>query len=90
MKCDFLADQLNTLKALGFTYEDCVEALEKCENKLDDAAIWLTHNANPVPGIVMRNKNSFSINAVEVCAICCGYHFFTFCLLLCFIEYFHG
>lgn len=54
-----------TLTALGFKTEDCIVALEKCENKLDDAALWLTHNAVP-SSRVPKSEISISINAVEV------------------------
>lgn len=44
----YFVDQIAKLTVLGFDKKDCVEALRLCENKLDDAALWLTQNANPV------------------------------------------
>ena len=35
------------LTSLGFSAEQCLRALQESENKLDDAAIWLTMNASP-------------------------------------------
>uniref|UniRef100_A0A2M4A0B1 Putative vacuolar protein n=1 Tax=Anopheles triannulatus TaxID=58253 RepID=A0A2M4A0B1_9DIPT len=32
---------------LGFKREDCVQALERCSNQLDEAALWLTQNKEP-------------------------------------------
>jgi len=36
---------INKLRALGFSADDCADALDKCEGKLDDAALWLTKHA---------------------------------------------
>ena len=33
--------------ALGFSRPDCQLALEVCQGRLDEAALWLTHNASP-------------------------------------------
>ncbi|CAL4225809.1 unnamed protein product, partial [Meganyctiphanes norvegica] len=41
--------QVNKLSVLGFLPEDCMKALEECQGRLDDAALWLTHNAHPAP-----------------------------------------
>ena len=35
------------LSSLGFSPENCLIALQECENNLDDAAIWLTMNTSP-------------------------------------------
>lgn len=40
---------MDKLSALGFQVSDCTRALEACEGRLDDAALWLTHNAQPLP-----------------------------------------
>lgn len=56
------------LSALNFTQEDCMKALECNENKLDDAALWLTQNAISISGYG-RNENvkkPFRLSAVEV------------------------
>lgn len=39
---------ISKLSALGFNSDDCVNALEICNNKLDDAALWLTQHAEPM------------------------------------------
>ena len=39
-----LVDQLSSL---GFSQKDCLKALQECNNKLDEAALWLTQNASP-------------------------------------------
>ncbi|CAG2067174.1 unnamed protein product, partial [Timema podura] len=39
--------QVNKLSALGFHFDDCEAALERCNGQLDDAALWLTQNAVP-------------------------------------------
>lgn len=57
-------NQIQTLTALGFKYQDCVHALEMCDNQLDDAAIWLTQNAKTVT--VNGEKSPLNIQAVEV------------------------
>lgn len=50
---------------------DCMHALEECGGRLDDAALWLTHNAQPVPAPTVApndmNKNSaINFHAVEI------------------------
>lgn len=62
----FIVDQIATLKSLGFKPEDCIEALEKCKNKLDDAAIWLTHNATPLPTLAKKPNKPLTVHAIEV------------------------
>ncbi|XP_055691450.1 intermembrane lipid transfer protein Vps13D isoform X2 [Lutzomyia longipalpis] len=58
------------LSALGFKRADCVKALELCSNQLDDAALWLTQNAEPVKSIVLPAKGPLEIQAVEIRAAC--------------------
>lgn len=66
-----LSDHIMKLAALGFETNDCVKALELCEHKLDDAALWLTQNAIPAftygsKGQIQMNDRDFHIKAVEV------------------------
>lgn len=72
---------VNKLLSLGFKKNDCLEALNICENNLDDAALWLTQNAETlnashsllkkhVNTVSTSNKNSFEIYAVELKAPC--------------------
>ena len=50
-----LVDQL---EFLGFAAEDCVTALHECNNNLDDAALWLTQNAQPKPRASLATSSS--------------------------------
>lgn len=81
------SDDVSKLTALGFKREDCVTALQNCDGKLDDAALWLTQNAIPnrshvAPSQETKNAdNTVFIKAVEVC-----YNFKTLTfLLLCLL-----
>lgn len=38
---------VSKLSALGFNSGDCVNALDICNNELDEAALWLTQHAEP-------------------------------------------
>lgn len=60
-------NQIQTLTALGFKYQDCVQAMELCENRLDDAAIWLTQNAKDLADV--GDKTGLNVHAVEVLRI---------------------
>ena len=42
--------QINQLVNLGFKKEDCIRAIESNNGNLDNAAIWLTANADPIAG----------------------------------------
>ncbi|XP_076064677.1 vacuolar protein sorting 13D isoform X4 [Oratosquilla oratoria] len=48
--------QVGKLSGLGFHKEDCIRALEVCGGRLDDAALWLTHNALPVPAPTIQQQ----------------------------------
>ncbi|CAH1134889.1 unnamed protein product [Ceutorhynchus assimilis] len=61
-------NQIQTLTSLGFKHLDCVQALELSDNRLDDAAIWLTQNAKDF--VDVSEENSLNIHAVEVKANC--------------------
>jgi len=39
--------QIEQLTSLGFSKQDCLEALQSTGNQLEDAALWLTQNASP-------------------------------------------
>ncbi|XP_071050524.1 intermembrane lipid transfer protein Vps13D isoform X2 [Onthophagus taurus] len=66
--------QIRKLTALGFTIEDCMHALEYCDQKLDDAALWLTQNAVPSSAhdidVTSEAGKASNISAVEVKADC--------------------
>lgn len=60
---------LQKLKALGFKHDDCLLALEVSDNQLDEAALWLTQNAEPLKSPIHRKsseEDALSINSVEV------------------------
>ena len=61
---------LSKLRALGFKIEDCKLALEISDNQLDEAALWLTQNAEPIKSplhIKTQNDDSpLSISTVEL------------------------
>ncbi|KAL7019068.1 hypothetical protein ACKWTF_011000 [Chironomus riparius] len=57
------------LKSLGFKHEDCLLALEVSDNQLDEAALWLTQNAEPLRSPAHRKLNEedgMDINTIEV------------------------
>ncbi|XP_028134062.1 intermembrane lipid transfer protein Vps13D [Diabrotica virgifera virgifera] len=64
-KIGSLASQVALLSGLGFKPEDCAAALEKCDNRLDDAALWLT-NAGKSLDTRKPAKKALNISAVEV------------------------
>ncbi|XP_074028701.1 vacuolar protein sorting 13D [Leptinotarsa decemlineata] len=63
---EVIQDQISTLTSLGFQANDCLTALEKSGNRIDDAAIWLTLNATPSHSVGNKTRRSISIDAVEV------------------------
>lgn len=66
-----VSDNVSKLIALGFKAEDCITALKNCEEKLDDAALWLTQNAVPVDNYGSSHKASKEepfVKTVEVCS----------------------
>lgn len=55
------------LSALGFKRNDCVDALSECNSFLDDAALWLTQNAEPTSGkVATAATNPLAIQAVQL------------------------
>ncbi|XP_066151224.1 intermembrane lipid transfer protein Vps13D isoform X2 [Euwallacea fornicatus] len=56
--------QVQRLTALGFRHRDCVQALEMCDNQLDDAAIWLTQNAESVAN--SARQSGLNVQAIEL------------------------
>ncbi|XP_043480928.1 vacuolar protein sorting-associated protein 13D isoform X1 [Leptopilina heterotoma] len=66
--------QVTKLSALGFAEIDCETALDKCDGKLDDAALWLTQNA--VPNASTGAKGDF-FKVIEL---------ETSCLKICIID----
>lgn len=62
--------QVDSLREMGFTYEDCIRGLEECKGNVDEAAIWLTQNAaiDLLAGPAEQNptKRSVDVSAVEL------------------------
>lgn len=59
------------LATLGFSVADCIKALELCNNVLDESALWLTQNAEPIKNAAIVSQNSsIDIKAVEIRANC--------------------
>lgn len=60
---------LAKLRALGFKIDDCKLALEVSDNQLDEAALWLTQNAEPIksPSHLQRQEESpMNVSTIEV------------------------
>lgn len=61
---------LHKLRALGFKIEDCKLALEVSDNQLDEAALWLTQNAEPLKSPLHLQKQNdegpLNISTVDV------------------------
>lgn len=80
----FFPDDVAKLTALGFKREDCVTALQNCEGKLDDAALWLTQNAVPNRSLVApAQETNTADNAVFIKAVEVYSHFMTFSFFYC-------
>ncbi|OQR68370.1 vacuolar protein sorting-associated protein 13D-like [Tropilaelaps mercedesae] len=41
--------KVTKLRELGFSHGDCATALHRCNGQIDDAALWLVQNAQPLP-----------------------------------------
>ena len=69
LPCYFYPDwKVGKLKELGFSEVDCEEALTKCDNSMDSAAVWLIQNASPIPSSqYKRDENrGTSLSGIEV------------------------
>lgn len=64
-----LPAQVEKLSALGFQEVDCRHALEECGGRLDDAALWLTHHAHPLPAPTLPTTNTTQDKAINFHAI---------------------
>lgn len=50
---------VSKLEDLGFSTADCLQALQKTDEQLENAALWLAENAEPVPkrtGMLFRTS----------------------------------
>lgn len=71
-KCEEIESKsLQKLKSLGFRHEDCQLALEISDNQLDEAALWLTQNAEPIksPSYIKKISNEPEIGALDINAV---------------------
>lgn len=51
---------------MGFSTPDCVAALKHCDNRIDDAALWLTQNAVSFSNRRADSEEFLKINTIEV------------------------
>ena len=59
------------LEKLGFSHLDCERALIASQGNMNEAALWLTHNATLVPEKPEGpNKQGLNIAGIEVCLFC--------------------
>lgn len=55
------------LRELGFSQVDCAMALDQCQGRIDDAALWLLQNAQPLPGkVAISNGNRIALLGLSV------------------------
>lgn len=66
------------LSALGFNPNDCSNALEICNNQLDEAALWLTQNAEPTK----TSQSHMIVHPLEIKAIALQ----ASCISICVID----
>ncbi|XP_072751576.1 intermembrane lipid transfer protein Vps13D isoform X2 [Anoplolepis gracilipes] len=64
--------QVLKLVNLGFAEADCKMALDRCDGQLDDAALWLTQNAEPTDSdaVAVAANDESIFRAVELEASC--------------------
>ncbi|XP_014472245.1 PREDICTED: vacuolar protein sorting-associated protein 13D isoform X2 [Dinoponera quadriceps] len=63
--------RVSKLTTLGFTEVDCRTALDRCDGQLDDAALWLTQNAEPSSEAATNLFRALELQAscVRICVI---------------------
>lgn len=71
------SDQIDKLKTLGFSDDDCQTALSSCNNSLEEAALWLTQNASTAVDLQHPEVNQIKIRGIEIR---------TGCINLCVID----
>uniref|UniRef100_A0A0P6FFD1 Vacuolar protein sorting-associated protein 13D n=1 Tax=Daphnia magna TaxID=35525 RepID=A0A0P6FFD1_9CRUS len=72
-----IVNEINKLKALGFSTDDCQTALRSCNDNLEEAALWLTQNASTVTGQRQPEMAEIQIRGIEIR---------TGCVSLCVID----
>lgn len=70
-------DQVEKLKALGFSVNDCETALQSFNNSLEEAALWLTQNASANVEPQEAAMNEIKVRGIEVR---------TGCISMCVID----
>ncbi|CAN7986722.1 unnamed protein product [Ixodes hexagonus] len=73
-------DQVDRLREMGFTYEDCVRGLEECKGNVDEAAIWLTQNA-AIDLLADSPEQNLTKRSVDVSAIELKVSYFCLCII---------
>ncbi|XP_034247458.1 vacuolar protein sorting-associated protein 13D isoform X2 [Thrips palmi] len=71
------SSQVYKLSALGFETEDCAQALDRCDGKIDDAALWLTQYAVNRPPLNVPEQTSvlsfqfiqMNVKCLSICVI---------------------
>ena len=69
--------EVEKLKNLGFSADDCRTALETCDDNLEEAALWLTQNASTAVGTQPSEMNEIKVRGIEIR---------TGCISLCVID----
>ncbi|XP_020286741.1 vacuolar protein sorting-associated protein 13D isoform X3 [Pseudomyrmex gracilis] len=69
-KDNMINSQVSKLISLGFAEADCRIALSRCNGQLDDAALWLTQNAEPTSFETAVASNESMFRVVELQASC--------------------
>jgi vacuolar protein sorting-associated protein 13D len=60
---------VSKLTSLGFRESDCLMALAICDQEIDDAAIWLTQNAEPTNKAAAGKVNAASNGPLDIIAV---------------------
>lgn len=71
------SSQINKLSSLGYETDDCALALDECDGKLDDAALWLIQHAVNRPHLNISEQTSalsfqlvqINIKCLSICVI---------------------
>lgn len=71
--------EIEKLKALGFSSDDCRTALQSCNDSLEEAALWLTQNASTTTTVGQKQSemNEIKVRGIEIR---------TGCISLCVID----
>lgn len=73
--------QIDKLKSLGFHTPDCERALRLCNQRVDDAALWLTKNAEPSRSLTASQQRAAAVNPLSVHAFCLRASYISVCVI---------